>query len=109
MKSVLVATSLMAAMAMSKPLGKRYYVTETAVYTITVTETGGWAAGPTGGWGNWGGKQPADPATVTETGGWTAGPTDAWWNHGGEQTTNPTPTPPPPPAAPPPPPPPART
>jgi len=79
MKSVLVATSLMAAMAMSKPLEKRYYVTETDIYTVTVTETEGWAAGPTKAWGNW--AQSADPATATSTAD-PVDPTDTWGNWG---------------------------
>jgi uncharacterized protein YkwD len=87
MKSVLVATSLMAAMAMSKPLEKRYYVTETDIYTVTVTETGGWAAGPTEAWGHWGWGQSADPTTATSTtdaAAAAADPTEAWSSWGGQ-------------------------
>jgi hypothetical protein len=81
MKSVLVATSLMAAMAVAKPLEKRYYVTETDVYTVTITETGGWPAGHTGGWGHWG--QSADPATAA------AWPTGGWGQWGGGNSADP--------------------
>ena len=57
MKSILLATSLMAALASAKPLEKRYSVTET-----------GSGAEATGGWGNWGNwSQPADPAAATTT------------------------------------------
>jgi len=79
MKSVLVTTSLMAAMALSKPLEKRYYVTETDTYTVTVTETGGWAPGPTEAWGQWG--QSVDPVTTSSTTA-SADPTDTWSNWG---------------------------
>lgn len=71
MKSVLVATSLMAALALSTPLEKRYMVTEVDTYTVTLTETG-WAAQATGGsgkWGKWGSwgqwSKPEDPAPTT--------------------------------------------
>jgi Cysteine-rich secretory protein family len=87
MKSVLVATSLMAAIAMSKPLEKRYYVTETDIYTITVTETGGWAAGPTEAWGHWGWGQSADPAATSSTTAAAvaaADPTEGWGSWGGQ-------------------------
>jgi hypothetical protein len=67
MKSVLLATSLMAVLASAKPLEKRYYVTETDTYTVTVTETGS-GAEATGGWGNWGNwPTSADPAAATTT------------------------------------------
>lgn len=76
MKSVILATSLMAVLASSSPLEKRYYVTETDLYTVTVTETG-WGAKATGGWGGWGNwgqwSTPADPATSTAT-----ATSDAW-------------------------------
>lgn len=88
MKSVLVATSLMAAMAMSKPLEKRYYVTETDVYTVTVTQTGGWAAGATEAWGHWGHwGQSADPTSAAAASAASANPTNAWGNWG--QSTDP--------------------
>lgn len=74
MKSVILATSLMAVLASSNPLDKRYYVTETDIYTVTVTETG-WGAKATGGWGGWGNwgqwSTSADPTTPTAT-------SDAW-------------------------------
>jgi hypothetical protein len=74
MKSVLLATSLMAVLASAKPLEKRYYVTETDTYTVTVTETGS-GAEATGGWGNWGNwPTSADPAAATTA----AATSDAW-------------------------------
>jgi hypothetical protein len=76
MKSVLLATSLMAVLASSTPLEKRYYVTETDTYTVTVTETGSGAeaTGGWGGWGNWGQwSTPADPAAPATT-----ATSDAW-------------------------------
>jgi hypothetical protein len=67
MKSIILATSLMAVLASSKPLEKRYYVTETDTYTVTVTETG-WGADATGSWGKWGQwSQSADPVSTTAT------------------------------------------
>jgi hypothetical protein len=67
MKSIILATSLMAVLASSKPLEKRYFVTETDIYTVTVTETG-WGAEATGGWGDWQQwSQPANPVTTTPT------------------------------------------
>jgi Cysteine-rich secretory protein family len=89
MKSVLVTTSLMAAMAMSKPLEKRYYVTETDIYTVTVTETGGWAPGPTEAWGQW--AQSVDPVATSSTTS-SADPTEAWgpWGQSVDPTTTPT-------------------
>jgi hypothetical protein len=39
MRSVLLTISLMTALALSKPLDKRSYVTETDMFTINVTET----------------------------------------------------------------------
>lgn len=70
MKSVLVATSLMTALALSKPLEKRYYVTETDTLTFTVTETG--SAAEATGWGHWGGNwggwaSSADPVVPSTT------------------------------------------
>jgi hypothetical protein len=59
MKSIILATSLMAVLASSKPLEKRYFVTETDIYTVTVTETG-WGA-----WQQW--SQPANPVATTPT------------------------------------------
>jgi hypothetical protein len=41
MKSVFLITFLMTALALSKPLKKYNYVTETNMFTITVTETAG--------------------------------------------------------------------
>jgi hypothetical protein len=67
MQTTLLATSLMAVLASSKPLEKHYYVNETDTYTSTVTETG-WSVEATGGcddladWGNW--SISADSATT---------------------------------------------
>jgi hypothetical protein len=61
----------MAVLALSKPLEKRYYVTETDTFTITVTETG-WGAEATEAWGDW--EQwstSADPAATTSSAAWT--------------------------------------
>jgi hypothetical protein len=52
MRSVLLTISLMTALALSKPLDKRSYVTETDMFTINVTET---ADAEATGWGIWGG------------------------------------------------------
>jgi len=79
MKSVLFATTLLAATAVAKPLDKRYYVTETNTITVTIYETLGQttptanAGAGAGGWGNWGSwssasTPPPSPASPAPTG-----------------------------------------
>lgn len=59
----------MAALALAKPVSKRYYVTDYETYTVTETVTGGGEAA-TGGWHGWGSgawSSPAESATSTST------------------------------------------
>jgi hypothetical protein len=80
MKTVLLTTSLMTALALSKPLEKHNYVTETDMFTITVTETAGTE---TTGWGIWDGNlgswsPSSHSVAATTTSSTTTTPTPAW-------------------------------
>jgi uncharacterized protein YkwD len=63
MKSAVFAASLMAALAMAKPLDKRYWVYETDYFTDTVTVT----ASPTRGWNRWPHSSAEAPAITSTT------------------------------------------
>jgi hypothetical protein len=79
MKSVLLTTSLMTALTLSKPLEKRNYATETDMFTITVNETAGAEATGWGIWGcncgSWSPSSDSVAATTTPTPAWTPAPT----------------------------------
>lgn len=84
MKSTLIATATLAALAAATPLNeKRAYYTTWVEETVTVTVTAG--SEPTAaaqqGWGNWGqttqDAAPADPAPTKASGTWTSVPSAA--------------------------------